>query len=360
MDSNWMIPETELDGNFIGMFFNQLPKPIRIFLNYTSNLGSLGQQFTLFSMIVIEIVILYCRLAWNYLFSRPDKTKLRLRGLPNNAEPDQSIEYGDQYGDHPRHISRLEWRNQMNRFMEMLPSENKEVIDRVVNHIQVLLSHHQMDQPEVEKDLVRVIYDKAVGDPANSHLYVRLCQKLTESQIDWSLDFNFIGRLFQLVVDEFNRPHVLVLRTWLLELWDIDPLRSNKTNIVKLMAAIFKRKIPRVPDEWITDCINCLIQRQAANLDNSTQELCLFLKTILISESDHECNNLLPSQQNLLLPCIEALQRAILNRKLTTEEILESSDSSSSESETDSESETESEPEIKTDIRKKKVANRKE
>jgi hypothetical protein len=250
----------------------------------------------------------------------------------------------------PRLISRLEWRNQMNRFMEMLPSENEEVLDRVVNHIQVLLSHHQMDQPEVEKDLVRVIYDKAVGDPANSHLYVRLCQKLTESQINWTLDF--IGRLFQLVVDEFNRPLVLE---------DIGPLRtSNKTNVVKLMAAIFKRKIPRVPDEWITDCVNCLIQRQAANLDNSTQELCLFLKTILISESDHDCNNLLPSQQNLLLPCIEALQRAILNRKLTTEEISESSDSSSSESETDSQSETESEPEIKTDMRKKKVANRKE
>jgi hypothetical protein len=287
------------------MQFNQLPKPIRIFLTYTSNLqGSLGHDVTLFFL----IVILYCRLAWNYLFSRPDKTKLRLRGLPNNAEPHQRFEYGD----HPFNISRLEWRNQMNRFMEMLPSENKEVIDRVVNHIQVLLSHHQMDQPEVENDLVRVIYDKAVGDPANSHLYVRLCQKLMESHIDWSLDFNFIGRLFQLVVDEFNRPHVLVLRTWLLELWDIDPLRSNKTNIVKLMAAIFKRKIPRVPDEWITDCINCLIQRQAANLDNSTQELFLFLKTI--SESDHDCKNLFPSQQNTaILPCIEALKRA--NRK---------------------------------------------
>jgi hypothetical protein len=116
-----------------------------------------------------------------------------------------------------------------------------------------------------------------------------------------------------------------------------------------------------VPDEWITDCVNCLIQRQAANLDNSTQELCVFLKTILISESDHDCNNLLPSQQNLLLPCIESLQRAILNRKMTTEEILESSDSSSSESETDSESETESEPEpeIKT-VMRKKVGNRKE
>jgi hypothetical protein len=251
----------------------------------------------------------------------------------------------------PRLISRLEWRNQMNRFMEMLPSENEEVLDRVVNHIQVLLSHHQMDQPEVEKDLVRVIYDKAVGDPANSHLYVRLCQKLTESQINWTLDF--IGRLFQLVVDEFNRPLVLE---------DIDPLRtSNKTNVVKLMVAIFKRKIPRVPDEWITDCVNCLIQRQAANLDNSTQELCLFLKTILISESDHDCNNLLPSQQNLLLPGIEALQRAILNWKLTNEDTSESSDSSSSsESEKDSESETESEPEIKTDMRKKKVGNRKE
>jgi hypothetical protein len=339
----------------IATHFNQLPIAMSFFLDSISTLGSLVIGIaSLFSL----LVILLCRPAWTYLFSRPDSTKLRLRGLPTNAEPDESIEstmdalMAKGFGDPgaPRLISRLEWRNQMNRFMEMLPSENEEVLDRVVNHIQVLLSHHQMDQPEVEKDLVRVIYDKVVGDPANSHLYVRLCQKLTESQINWTLDF--IGRLFQLVVDEFNRPLVLE---------DIDQLRSNKTNVVKLMAAIFKRKIPRVPDEWITDCVNCLIQRQAANLDNSTQELCVFLKTILISESDHDCNNLLPSQQNLLLPCIESLQRAILNRKMTTEEILESSDSSSSESETDSESETESEPEpeIKT-VMRKKVGNRKE
>lgn len=330
----------------IATHFNQLPIAMSFFLDSISTLGSLVIGIaSLFPL----LVILLCRLAWTYLFSRPASTKLRLRGLPTNAEPDQSIEstmdalMAKGFGDPgaPRLISRLEWRNQMNRFMEMLPSENEEVLERVVNHIQVLLSHHQMDQPEVQKDLVRVICDKAVGDPANSHLYARLCQKLAESQIDWTLDF--IGRLFQLVVDEFNRPLVLDV------LEDIDQLRSNKTNVVKLMAAIFKRKIPRVPDEWITDCANCLIQRQAANLDNSTQQLCLFLKTILISESDHDCNNLLPSQQNLLLPCIEALQRAILNRKLTNEDTSSSESSdSSSESETDSESETESEPDIKT------------
>jgi hypothetical protein len=331
----------------------KLPIAMSYFLGYISTLGSLGLNFCRFSVIVIAL----CRLAWTNLFSRPDKTKLRLRGVPPNAETDrnQCIEptmdalMAKGFGDPgaPRLISRLEWCNQMNRFMEMLPSENEEILDRVVNHIQVLLSHHQMDLPKVEKDLVRVICEKAVGDPANSHLYARLCQKL-ESQINVQLFF--IVRVFQRVVDEFNRP------------LDIDQLRtSNKTNIVKLMAALFKRKIPLVLDEWITDCVNCLIQRQAANLDNSTQELCLFLKTILISESDHDCNNLLPSQQNLLLPGIEALQRAILNWKLTNEDTSESSDSSSSsESEKDSESETESEPEIKTDMRKKKVGNRKE
>ena len=85
-------------------------------------------------------------------------------------------------------------------------------------------------------------------------------QRLVESQIDWTI--NFIHRLFQLVVDEFNRPLVLIN----------DELKSND-NVVKLMAALLKRKISGVPENWITDCADCLIQRLANNLENSIKQL---------------------------------------------------------------------------------------
>jgi hypothetical protein len=198
----------------------------------------------------------------------------------------------------------------------------------------------------VEKDLARVIFDKALQDPTNSHLYTQLCQRLMESKIDWTTDF--IHRLFQLVVDEFNRPLVSRPKE------SHHALKSNNTNTVKLMAALFKRKISRVPDDWITDVAGCLIQRLADNFENSTEYLCLFLKTMLISDSDDNCN-LLPSQQNQLLPCIQALQEAALNRKNRmstadkTEIIKEEDSTSKSEDSTDTGSETDTDSETESD-----------
>ena len=228
----------------------------------------------------------------------------------------------------------------MNRFMKTFP-ENKENLDEVVTSLEaVLLRHHQLDQSKVEKDLARVIFDKALQDTTNAHLYAQLCQRLMESKIDWTTDF--IHRLFQLVVDEFNHP--LVSK-------EIHPSKSNNTNTVKLMAALLKRKILRVPDDWITDFADCLIQRLVDNLENSTEHLCLFLKTMLINDSDDDFN-LLPLQQNQLLPCIQALQEAALNRKnrmptADKTEIIkeEDEDSTDTESETDTDSETESDSE---------------
>ena len=233
----------------------------------------------------------------------------------------------------------------MNRFMKTFP-ENKENLDEVVTSLEVLLRHHQLDQSKVEKDLARVIFDKALQDPTNSHLYAQLCQRLMESKIDWTTDF--IHRLFQLVVDEFNRPLVSRPKE------SHHALKSNNTNTVKLMATLLKRKISRVPDDyWITDFADCLIQR-FDNLENSTEYLCLFLKTMLINESDDDCN-LLPSQQNQLLPCIQALQEAALNRKNRmstadkTEIIKEEDSTSKSEDSTDTESETDTDSETESD-----------
>ena len=44
----------------------------------------------------------------------------------------------------------------------------------MVNSLEVLLSHYQLDQSEVEKDLVRVIFDKALQDPNNLNFYAQL------------------------------------------------------------------------------------------------------------------------------------------------------------------------------------------
>jgi len=310
---------------------------------------------TMGSLLFVSIgVILICLGVLIFFPRGPAGIKLRLRGLPVNAEPDQSIEstldalMKNSLNDPGAHllISRLNWWNQMNRFMKTLP-ENKERLDEVVTSLEVLLRHHQLDQSKVEKDLARVIFDKALQDPTNAHLYAQLCQRLMESKIDWTTDF--IHRLFQLVVDEFNRPLVSRPKE------SHHALKSNNTNTVKLMAALFKRKISRVPDDWITDVAGCLIQRLADNFENSTEYLCLFLKTMLINESDDDCN-LLPSQQNQLLPCIQALQEAALNRKnrmstadkteiIKEDSTSESEDSTDTESETDTDSETESDSE---------------
>ena len=306
---------------------------------------------TMESLLFVSIgVILICLGVLIFFPRGPAGIKLRLRGLPVNAEPDQSIEstmdalMKNSLNDPGAHllISRLNWWNQMNRFMKTL-SENKENLDEVVTSLEVLLRHHQLDQSKVEKDLARVIFDKALQDPTNAHVYAQLCQRLMESKIDWTTDF--IHRLFQLVVDEFNRP--LVSK-------EIHPSKSNNTNTVKLMAALLKRKILRVPDDWITDFADCLIQRLADNFENSTEHLCLFLKTMLINESDDDCN-LLPSQQNRLLPCIQALQEAALNKKNRmstadkTEIIKEEDSTSESEDSTDTESETDTDSETESD-----------
>ena len=301
--------------------------------------------FVTAGVIVLLLIALFRQVSTFFSTGQTTGIQLRLRGLSLNSEPDVSIEStmdalkknglndpGAQFL-----ISRLNWWNQMNRLMKSLP----ESMDRVVNSLEVLLCHYQLDQAEVEKDLARVIFDKALQNPNNSHLYAQLCQRLMDSQIDWTS--YFIYRLFQLVVDEFNRPLVVPINA--------GELKSclHTANVVKLMAALLKRKISEVPDNWMADFADCLIQRMTENLDNSTEHLCLFLKTILINEcADDDCN-LLPSQQNQLLPCFQALQEAALNNRKSVKIKEEDTTSDSEDSSTDTESETdtdsESEPE---------------
>ena len=243
---------------------------------------------SLIFMIISAILIALCLAALIFFSRGPTRSiKLRLRGLPVNSDLDDegSIESTMEtltkkgLNDPGAHllISRLHQWNQINRWMETLP-DNKANLGNVLFSLEMLL-RHQLDQSKVEKDLARVIFDKALKDPTNAHLYARLCQRLMESKINW--EKNFIHRVFQLIVDEFNR--ALVSK-------ESHRLKSNKTSIVKLMAALLKRKISGVPDDWMTDFTDCLIQRNAKNLKNSTEHLGLFMKTILINECDDDCN----------------------------------------------------------------------
>jgi hypothetical protein len=109
--------------------------------------------------------------------------------------------------------------------------------------------------------------------------------------------------LFQLAVEEFNRP--------LNSDDENGKSRLEKFNNVKLMAAIFKREMPGVPDGWITDCAETLIYRLEAGVaEESVKQLCLFLTTLLIAEPGENCDSITPTRQRQLLTCFEALERA--------------------------------------------------
>ena len=122
---------------------------------------------------------------------------------------------------------------------------------------------------------------------------------------------NIVRLLFQLSVEEFNRP-----------VQGIDDdngetTRRQKLNNVKLMAAVFKREMPGVPDDWITNCADTLSHRlDTEATDQSVEQLCLFLTTILIAEPGENCDPILPSRQRQLLTCFEALQRAATPQKV--------------------------------------------
>ena len=52
-----------------------------------------------------------------------------------------------------RLVSRLEWWNQINRYLDMLKNTD-ESIDSVATGIESLMDYHQLDRSEVEEDFV--------------------------------------------------------------------------------------------------------------------------------------------------------------------------------------------------------------
>ena len=183
-----------------------------------------------------------------------------------------------------------------------------ESIDSVATGIESLMDYHQLHRPEVEEDFVDAIFTRALKDAAISHLYAKLLKRMRSSdRKGWTE--NIVRLLFQLSVEEFNRP---------VQGDDNgETTRRQKLNNVKLMAAVFKREMPGVPDDWITNCADTLSHRlDTEATDQSVEQLCLFLTTMLIVEPGENCDPILPSRQRQLLTCFEALQRAATPQKV--------------------------------------------
>ena len=75
--------------------------------------------------------------------------------------------------------------------------------------------------------------------------------------------------------------------------------------------------------------------------DQSVEQLCLFLTTMLIVEPGENCDPILPSRQRQLLTCFDALQRAAIPAKVVkTTRTLKPTSSESDTEDPDSQSET--------------------
>ena len=186
------------------------------------------------------------------------------------------------------------------------------------------------------------IFTRALKDATISHLNAKLLKRMTSSdRKGWTE--NIVRLLFQLSVEEFNWPI-------LGDDENGETTKRQKFNNVKLMAAVFKREMPGVPDDWITNCADTLSHRLDTEVtDQSVEQLCLFLTTMLIAEPGENCDSILPSRhQRQMLTCFEALQRAATPPKVTddttnvvrTTQTLKPSSSESDTGEPDSQSET--------------------
>jgi hypothetical protein len=327
-----------------------------------------------FVTVVISLVNVLAAVTFSGLFAgwcvrllrngkNPSKSELKLRGLPikpirKNGRPESTnfqrriqstmetlMENGMDDDATTRLVSRLEWWNQINRYLDMLKNTD-ESIDSVATGIESLMDYHQLHRPEVEEDFVDAIFTRALKNAAITHLYAKLLKRMRSSdRKGWTE--NIVRLLFQLSVEEFNRP--------VQGDENGETTRSQKFNNVKLMAAVFKREMPGVPDDWITNCADTLSHRLDTEVtDQSVEQLCLFLTTMLIAEPGENCDPILPSRQRQLLTCFEALQQAATPQKVpdgtsnvmkTTQTLKPNSSDTDDPDETDTDTGTESDTE---------------
>lgn len=231
-------------------------------------------------------------------FRMDDHTKYMMNALREN---------GMEHETAPRLVARLQWWNQLNHFLDMLHN-TEESIQNVTTGITVLMNYHELHQEEVEEDFVNLVFSRVLQDGNLSHLYAKLFKRLRKgNDKDWTQ--NIVRRLFQLCVDEFNTPYPDGEERAL--------VKCRRANNVKLMASMFKREMPGVPDDWITDCADSLIHRVDQDVNEQTvQELHLFVKTLLLPEPGENCDPIHPTRQRQLLACFDAIERAASPRKI--------------------------------------------
>jgi hypothetical protein len=197
-------------------------------------------------------------------------------------------------------VPRLECWNQINGFLDMLKN-TPESIESVANGIEALMNYHQLHRSEVEEDLVDAIFSRALKNGRISHLYAKLLKRLLRSGDQKGWTQNIVRLLFQLAVEEFNRP--------LLTGEGNGKSRVEKFNNVKLMAAIFKREMPGVPEGWITECAETLIYRLETGVtEELVNQLYLFLTTLLIAEPGEDCDPITPSLKRQLLTIADLIR----------------------------------------------------
>jgi hypothetical protein len=285
-------------------------------MSFTNMIISLVSVSTV--VIFAGFIASWCVRKLRTLRKSPSKSELKLRRLPvqptrKDGQPESRferrmqstmevlIENGMDDEVATLIVSRLECWNQINGYLDMLKN-TPESIESVTNGIEVLMNYHQLHRSEVEEDLVDAIFSRALKNGSISNLYAKLLKQLRSGdQKGWTQ--NIVHLLFQLAVDEFNRP------------LDSDDengkSRVEKFNNVKLMAAILKREMPGVPDGWITDCADTLVHRlETEATEESFDQLCIFLTTLLIAEPGEDFDPITPSLQRQLLTYFEALERA--------------------------------------------------
>jgi hypothetical protein len=99
-----------------------------------------------------------------------------------------------------RLVSRLDWWNQINRYLDMFMKNTDESINSVATGIESLKDYHQLHRSEMEEDFVDAIFTRALKDAAISHICAKLLKRMrSKDRKGWTEN---IRLLFQLSVEE--------------------------------------------------------------------------------------------------------------------------------------------------------------
>ncbi len=162
---------------------------------------------------------------------------------------------------------KAEWREKIKSYLDKM-TEKRYGVKGVLTDLVTLFEYHKAQQLELEEDLARAIFTKAMEDPDHSQLYV---------QIGYYCDADndrFFRHLVRLFVEEFNSPLPVI---------DADgQAKRKKLNNVGLMVEILKYYTSEYEllENWIARISNCLATRVDADQDHSAEQLCHFWQSL--------------------------------------------------------------------------------